>query len=123
MRISDWSSDVCSSDLLHELRALLARRICERHSHVRIECRTVLGRLSAPFRLGAALLNPGHHLAVRQEILFLFCFLMVEGDCPVLRLCQTDAAWLESFFPTFVFLGVPGVGLPHAAQLWRRTLT
>src|SRR3546814_13247210 len=117
MRISDWSSDVCSSDLLHELRALLARRICERHSHVRIECRTVLGRLSAPIRLGAALLYPGHHLAVRQDILLLFCFLMGEGDCPALPLCPPDAARRESFSPTFAFLGVRGFGLPHAAAL------
>src|SRR3546814_9458522 len=37
--------------------------------------------------------------------------------------CSSDlAAWLESFSPTFAFLGVPGVGLPHADALWRRIM-
>ena len=49
------------------LRAVLARRICQHHPDVRAERDPVLGRLAAADRLGAALLDPRHRLAVRSR--------------------------------------------------------
>src|SRR3546814_14006273 len=51
MRISDWSSDVCSSDLLHEIEALDAPE------------RTLLLHLPRPARL-----QPGPDLLRREEL-------------------------------------------------------
>ena len=50
-----------------ELRAVLARRICQRHPDVRAERHPVLGRVPAADRLGAALLHPRHRLAARSR--------------------------------------------------------
>src|SRR3546814_4455113 len=60
MRISDWSSDVCSSDLHHRLRegALVARD--QAAQHARLAARThedgalALGTADLPRQLGAA---------------------------------------------------------------------
>ena len=63
-----------------ELRAVLARRICQRHPDVRAERHPVLGRVPAADRLGAALLHPRHPLAVRQDGLLLLRLRLGEGD-------------------------------------------
>ena len=55
----------------------------------------VLGRLAAAGRLGAALLDPGHHLAVRQDELLLLRVRLGEGDRAALPLRPADAARLE----------------------------
>src|SRR3546814_6404144 len=98
MRISDWSSDVCSSDLkrarrglsdrifVDELRALLARRICQRAVDVHAQRGAVLGRVSAAVRLGAALLGARNPLAVRQDPVLLLRLFVGEGDGAALSL-------------------------------------
>ena len=78
-----------------ELRAVLARRICQRHPDVRAQRHPVLGRLAAAGRLGAALLDPGHRLAVRQDVLLLLRLRLGEGDRAALPLRPADAARLE----------------------------
>ncbi len=60
----------------------------------------VLRRLAAPARLGAALLDPGLDLAVRQDPVLLLRVLLGEGDRAALPLRPADAAGLE---------GVPAV--------------
>ncbi len=65
------------------------------HPDVRAERHHVLGRLAAAGRLGAALLGPGHHLAVRQDALFLLLLRLGEGDRAALPLRPADAARLE----------------------------
>ena len=78
-----------------ELRALLARRICQRHPDVRAQCHPVLGRLASAGELGAALPHPRHHLAVHQDELVLLHVRLGEGDGPALSLRPADAARLE----------------------------
>src|SRR3546814_4199586 len=39
MRISDWSSDVCSSDLVLRPRSLSMKRSCRRNRHAACDCR------------------------------------------------------------------------------------
>src|SRR3546814_6642377 len=51
MRISDWSSDVCSSDLMHSLRAFLCRR-------AEIRFRGLIG-IEKPLGYGERLLRGG----------------------------------------------------------------
>ena len=78
-----------------DLRALLARRICQRHPDVRAQRDPVLGRLPAPDRLGAALLDPRHRLAVAQDVLLLLHLRLGEGDRAEVPLRPADAARVE----------------------------
>src|SRR3546814_11741938 len=64
MRISDWSSDVCSSDLPHQHRAApelpvrIAARLCLPHAAARLEPRArnaILPALSLPHPARAAI--------------------------------------------------------------------
>src|SRR3546814_1315594 len=48
MRISDWSSDVCSSDLIGSVR-LTEQMVIERYSHVMHIVSNVTGRLKEGF--------------------------------------------------------------------------
>src|SRR3546814_13526246 len=70
MRISDWSSDVCSSDLDRELSALLAEaehaidphRIAELHERL-----AAIGAASAPARAARILAGLGFDEAAQQR--------------------------------------------------------
>src|SRR3546814_2291038 len=65
MRISDWSSDVCSSDLLHALRAAAAGIAALRHRGTAHPGRRPLGaaRLRGPTRQE----RPAWHAGGRSE--------------------------------------------------------
>src|SRR3546814_800961 len=130
MRISDWSSDVCSSDLkrarrglsdrifVDELRALLARRICERAADVHAQRGAFLGRMAAADRLGAALCRPRHYLAVREDPILLLRLRVGEGHRPALPLRPAHEAGLEGFSADLADLGVPGVRLSDADEVF-----
>jgi hypothetical protein len=101
-----------------ELRALLARRICQRHPDVRAQRHPVLGRLAAADRLGAALLDPRHRLAVRQDVLLLLRLRLGEGDRAALPLRPADAARLEDLPAAVAAVRRPRLGLADADALW-----
>src|SRR3546814_428111 len=61
MRISDWSSDVCSSDLDHKVNTI------------------AIGDLVSPW-LDRAVLNRMHQYAARRELAYLFQQLGIAGD-------------------------------------------
>ena len=82
-----------------ELRALLARRICQRAPDVRAQRHPVLGRLAAAGRLGAALLDSRHHLAVRQDGFFFFVFGWVKATVPRYRYDQLMRLGWKIFLP------------------------
>src|SRR3546814_4463171 len=81
MRISDWSSDVCSSDLLHQLLALglgagLAQLVAHRHAlFLQLQGgQHLLHRLGADHRLEgvlAELLLGGEELFLGQQLMHL----------------------------------------------------
>ena len=71
---------------VHVVRAVLARRICQRHPDVCAQRDPVLGRVSAAGRLGAALCDPGDFLAVPEDAGFLLHLQLGEGDRPALPL-------------------------------------
>ncbi len=94
--------------------------ICQRAADVHAQRGAVLGRLAAPGRLGTALLDSGHPLAVRQDRLLLLRLQLGEGNRPPLPLRPADAAGVEDIpaaEPDFRlsrvrFLMVTRVGMP-----------
>ena len=99
------------------VRAVLARRICQRHPDVRAERDPVLGRVPAPDQLGAALPRPRHHLAVRQDGLLLLRLRLGEGDRAALSLRPADAARVEDFPAAQPDFRRPHLGLADAHPL------
>src|SRR5205814_3120495 len=100
-----------------ELRALLARRICQRHPGVRLERDHLLGRVAAAVRLGAALLYPGHPLAVRQDGILLLLFQLGESDRAPLPLRPADAPGLEDLPAAYPDLRRARLGLADAHEV------
>ena len=103
---------------LDELRAVLARRICQCHPDVRAQRAAVLGRMAAAGGLGTAVPRAGHHLVLPENLGILLHVQLGEGHRPALSLRPADAAGLEDIPADQPVLGVSGVRLSDAYPLW-----
>ena len=89
------------------LRALLARRICQRHPDVRAQRHAVLGRLAAADRLGAALLrSPGIIWLFAKMGFFFFVFGWVKATVPRYRYDQLMRLGWKIFLPLSILFVV-----------------
>src|SRR3546814_9497573 len=74
--------------------------------------------MAAADRLGAALCRPRHYLAVREDPILLLRLLVGEGHRPALPLRPAHEAGLEGFSADLADLGVPGVRLSDADEVF-----
>src|SRR3546814_17662359 len=71
MRISDWSSDVCSSDLMAEMHPILWTRLADRrlgHPHVKVAVLSTFTHRSMDLADIPIIFKPGTDLAVLNYI-------------------------------------------------------
>src|SRR3546814_3097573 len=109
MRISDWSSDVCSSDLRNNFRAQPAGRRRQRHAEPPCGARTsTSGTLaSSPARKVARLVRSEEHTSELQSLIRIsyavFCLKKQKTSYTILLL---DTTHLFSFFSLILIYSI-----------------
>jgi NADH-quinone oxidoreductase subunit H len=98
-------------------RALLARRICQRHPDVRAERHPLLGRLPSAAQHRDPLRGAGHHLAAAEDGFLLLRLRLGEGDRAEVPLRPADAAGLENLPAAEPAVRRPDLGLADVYAL------